>query len=95
MNDAMKQIEAIVKGRVQGVSFRYHTRLTAERLGVVGWVANRRDGTVQVVAQADEETLQKFIDFLHQGSPAAYVDRVNVTWMEPDDTFEQFRVRWL
>lgn len=95
MNDAMKQIEAIVKGRVQGVSFRYYTRLTAERLGAVGWVANRRDGTVQVVAQADEKTLQAFVDFLHEGSPAARVDQVEVTWMEPEDSFTQFRVRWL
>ena len=62
----IKQLEAIVYGRVQGVSFRYYTRLEAQRLGVTGWVANQRNGTVRVVAQGQEAAVSAFIEFLHR-----------------------------
>jgi acylphosphatase len=90
-----KQFEATVHGRVQGVSFRYYTRREAQRLGVMGWVANQRDGSVRVLAQGPEEVLDRFIDFLHHGPPAALVKKVDVTWIEPSETFSQFSIRWL
>ena len=87
------QLTAIVHGYVQGVSFRYYTHRTANRLGVTGWVANQLDGTVKVVAEGDEAILQMLLDFLREGSPAARVQRVDVSWAEAAKAFPNFSVR--
>ena len=89
-----KQLTAIVHGYVQGVSFRYYTHRAANRLGLTGWVANQRNGTVKVVAEGDEAVLQEFLNFLHKGSPAASVARVEETWANADGAFQNFSVRY-
>ncbi len=91
----LKQLTAIVHGTVQGVSFRYYTQRAAIRLGVMGWVANQRDGSVKVVAEADEATLQEFLAFLHQGPPAAHVQRVEAAWAEAISAFPTFSIRFI
>lgn len=88
-----RQLTAIVHGYVQGVSFRYYTQRTASRLGVTGWVANLRDGTVKVVAQGNEAALQAFLTFLYEGSPAAAVQRVEVVWQKVTEPFTTFTIR--
>jgi len=89
-----KRLKATVYGRVQGVSFRYYTRKEAWRLGLVGWVANRQDGTVQVVAEGEEKLLLQLLDYLHRGSPAAAVNRVQAEWESSTDRFREFSVRY-
>ena len=89
------RIHAIVRGRVQGVNFRYYTTRTARRLGLKGWVANRADGTVETVAEGDQSDLEEFKDFLHRGSPAARVEDVEVDWESITGEFDGFRVRYL
>ena len=91
----LKQLSAIVYGTVQGVSFRYYTQRAAVRLGVVGWVANQRDGSVKVVAEAEDATLLEFLTFLHQGPPAACVARVEATWAEATSAFPKFSIRFI
>ncbi len=88
-------LHAVVHGRVQGVNFRYYTLRTAQRLGVTGWVANRRDGTVETVAVGPRGALDEFVAFLHRGSPSAMVKQVDVEWETPTGEFERFRVRYL
>jgi acylphosphatase len=65
-----------VVGRVQGVGFREWTRRTAERLGLVGSVRNRPDGSVEVQACGSEESLIGLEEALPRGPLAARVDRV-------------------
>jgi len=89
------RVHATVYGRVQGVNFRYYTTRTARRLGLAGWVANRRDGTVETIAEGDRSDLEAFTDFLHRGSPAARVEDVDSEWESPTGEFEGFRVRYL
>lgn len=89
------RLEAIVTGLVQGVFFREYTRREAVRLRLVGWVANRPDGAVQVVAEGEEAELRRLVDFLRQGSPAARVERVTTEWAPADGEFTDFRVRYL
>lgn len=84
---------AVVSGRVQGVSFRYYTLQTARQAGVTGWVRNRPDGKVEVTAEGQKDQLEVLLRFLHQGPPAARVERVEVTWQEAVHEFEQFTVR--
>jgi acylphosphatase len=88
-----KRIEAIVHGRVQGVAFRYYTDKQARLLGLCGWVANRPDGTVRVVAEGPEPNLRKFAEWLHQGPPAARVDFVDLNWLDATGEFRDFTIR--
>jgi acylphosphatase len=88
-------MEASVIGQVQGVFFRQFTLREAQRLKLLGWVANRADGTVRVVAEGDENVLRQLLGFLHQGSPAACVDEVAVEWSTATGEFTDFRVRYL
>jgi acylphosphatase len=90
----MREIQARIYGRVQGVSFRYYTRLEAQRLGLTGWAKNEADGTVSVTAVGAEDSLKQFEVFLHRGSPAARVDQVDVSWSETDQTYKQFEIGW-
>lgn len=89
----MKRISATVYGRVQGVAFRAYTLDEATRLGLTGWVANQRDGTVRVEAEGTESALQALVAWLHRGAPAARVDRVEVHWSEGTGEFHSFFVK--
>lgn len=89
------RLHALVSGRVQGVNFRYYTTREASRLGVTGWVANRRDGKVECVAEGPRSKLEQMLDFLHRGSPSAHVTNVEASWKSPTGKFEDFKVRYL
>src|SRR5690606_10626942 len=91
----MKRIQATIQGRVQGVSFRYYTQKEAQRLGLTGWVRNQPDGSVMTVAEGTEGNLHLFVQFLHQGPPAARVSDVALTWQEPSGEFTRFDVSYL
>lgn len=84
--------EYIVIGRVQGVFYRATTKRYANQLGVTGFAQNQADGTVLVVAQADDAVLEAFIDKLRQGSPLSRVDEVRIRQLEQGN-FSQFEVR--
>lgn len=90
----IQRLHAIVDGRVQGVSFRYYTVQRAGELGVVGWVRNRFDGTVEVVAEGFRGQLDKLAAWLHRGSPSAMVTSVDIRWLPATEEFSGFRVRY-
>jgi len=69
----------IIRGRVQGVGFRWFTRETAQRLGVRGWVRNLRDGSVEAEAEAAEAVLHQFIAELRTGLGHARVEAIDAT----------------
>ena len=89
----MRALHAIVRGRVQGVGFRYATLRQSERLGLAGWVANRPDGAVDVYAQGAPDAMTAFVTWLRQGPPMARVDTVDVQEREPDPTLASFVIR--
>lgn len=95
MSEDTARLHAIVYGRVQGVNFRYYTRREAQILGLAGWVANRRDGTVETVAEGERSALEKFLAFLQQGPVSARVDRVQFDWSQDRDEFSNFQVRYV
>lgn len=66
----------LIRGRVQGVGFRWWTRRTAEDLGVLGTVRNEADGSVRVRAMGDPAVLDRFADKLRAGPRFAQVDSV-------------------
>ncbi len=90
----MQRLTAIVKGRVQGVGFRAFTQQEATQLNLVGWVANRWDGTVQIVAEGPDANLEKLVAWLNRGGPpSAYVTGVNLEWDPGTGEFRGFQIR--
>jgi acylphosphatase len=82
----------LVIGRVQGVGYREWTRRTAERIGLVGSVRNRPDGSVEVQAAGSEDALGLFESMLEKGPPLARVERVERVSPEPAMPTTGFRV---
>lgn len=87
------RLEAVVRGRVQGVGFRYHVVREARRLGLAGWVANERDGSLRAVAEGPSDALDRIEDLLRTGPPGSIVDGVSLVRMPATGRFEGFVVR--
>lgn len=66
----------VIRGRVQGVGYRYAMTEVAEALGVTGWVRNRRDGTVEAVAQGDHDLVERLVAWCRRGPVGANVTAV-------------------
>jgi acylphosphatase len=90
----MVRAHVIINGRVQGVFFRYATQEEATRLGVKGWVKNRRDGQVEAVFEGDEPTVETMLKWCHQGPPHAVVNKVDVNWEDYKGEFDKFDIRY-
>jgi acylphosphatase len=80
-----------IRGRVQGVGYRASMAAQARRLGLCGWVRNRRDGSVEAVIAGPAEAVQRLVAWSHMGPPAAVVDRVQAS--AADGRFEGFEQR--
>jgi acylphosphatase len=94
MTEAEKvRIHARVEGRVQGVNFRYFTWENALRLGISGWVRNRWDRSVEVVAEGEREAIGRFLTALRVGPRSARVTQVKVEQGEPTGEFTRFTIR--
>lgn len=91
----MKAVRITVRGLVQGVGFRYTTKMLADELHVRGKVVNLPDGSVCIEAQSDDEaTLRHFIDGVNASpSPAGRVDSMDVTETEPKE-YTRFSVMY-
>jgi acylphosphatase len=74
----MKELEATIYGKVQGVGFRAYTKKQAQKLGLAGWVKNMDDGSVRCVAQGDKEDLDTLIEHLKSGPYFSEVKDVDV-----------------
>lgn len=87
------RLHATVHGRVQGVSFRYFVLDCARRLNLSGWVRNRYDGTVEVMAEGVREKLEILIRDLNRGSSASRVTHVDHQWFDAIGEFPSFKIR--
>jgi acylphosphatase len=74
----MKRVHAVVRGRVQGVGFRASTHEVGRRLGLQGWVRNRMDGTVEVLANGDDAAVDQLVAWLKHGPRGAHVTGLDV-----------------
>lgn len=82
----------IVKGRVQGVFFRYYTHKKALELGVFGSVKNLTDGSVEIKLCGDPSQVESFISWCFKGSPAAKVTEVIVKELEEELEYREFAI---
>ena len=87
------RVVIIVKGLVQGVSFRAYTRRKAVSLGLTGQVRNLVNGNVEVIAEGNREMIVRLIKWLrNEGSPGSQVTAVEVNWSEELENYSSFRV---
>ncbi len=87
-------VHAIVYGRVQGVFFRTFVEEQAQYLDLKGYVRNLPAGDVEVVAEGERERVEKLIEYLKAGPPAAKVKRVVTKWFEYSGKYQRFSVRY-
>ncbi len=87
-------ILAIVRGRVQGVGFRYEARSMARALGLTGWVMNLDDGGVETWAEGPASAVKRYRDWLNQGPPGARVESVDLSEREPRRAWTTFLVEF-
>jgi len=82
-----------VRGRVQGVGYRYACVQQARALGVTGWVRNRMDDSVEAMLQGTPQQLERMCEYMRDEMPCALVEAMDVTPVEPPfprfDGFEQ------
>jgi acylphosphatase len=81
-----------VRGRVQGVGFRWFVEREAHMLGIAGWVRNNADGAVEVFAQGTSEQLASLRSRLQQGPRAARVDNVDESETHLSQDLKTFRI---
>ena len=89
---ARTRLDAIVRGRVQGVGFRVFAMREASYLALDGFVANEMDGSVRVVAEGPQEALDALLERLEEGPPAGFVDRVSTRWEPARGMAPGFRI---
>lgn len=95
MTSSEKAVEGrrfVVRGRVQGVGFRWFVEREARLLGIAGWVRNNHDGSVEVLAQGTRDQLAGLLSRLRQGPPAARVDDVAESEAQFKDGINSFRI---
>lgn len=86
------EIYCIVSGKVQRVGYRDCIETYAKEHGLVGWIKNNPNGTVEVVVQGTPDDLKACIEIMNQGSPLARVDTVSVDWRTPAKLSDEFKV---
>lgn len=84
--------EARVSGRVQGVGFRFSALERARFLGLVGWVRNADDGSVETRFEGSKRACEAFSAWLHRGPPGARVDEVFLHPSAPSGAWFDFTV---
>jgi len=90
----MKSYNISVKGKVQGVWFRKYTQERAIKIGLVGFVMNKNDGSVYIETTGKEEILKGFVNWLKTtGSPLSVVDQVNIEIPKTKHQFTDFEIR--
>ena len=91
--DALR-VRIVVRGRVQGVGFRYAAVAEARRLGLDGWARNTPDGNVEILADGSPAAVGEFIGWCRQGPPMARVSGLQQSEEPRDQPLGEFGVKW-
>lgn len=93
MAEGRVRAHCIFHGRVQGVFFRANCEADAKRRGLVGWVRNLEDGTVEAVFEGPRDVVEEAMRWNRESQPHARVARVEVEWQEVTSGFSGFEIR--
>ncbi len=83
----------IFHGKVQGVFFRANTKKRADELGLMGWVRNLPDGSVEALFIGTREVVEEAIEWCRTSQPHARVDNLDIEWLDNVGGFESFEIR--
>ena len=90
----MERLQAEVRGRVQGVGFRWFVQREARRLGLSGWARNMPDGRrVEVVAEGERDGLDQLVEALRGGPPGSHIEAVDTSLAPATGEFTGFEIR--
>jgi acylphosphatase len=89
----MRRVHVRAHGFVQGVSFRWYARQHAQSLALSGWVRNCPDGTVEAVAEGQDDAVARFVDWMRHGPSMAQVERLDVEEEAPAGESGSFTIR--
>ncbi|MCK9556698.1 MAG: acylphosphatase [Candidatus Cloacimonetes bacterium] len=84
--------EIHVRGRVQGVGYRYHARESALQMGITGYVRNLPDRSVYIVAEADEFLIDSFCEMLRRGNGFSRVEQITKEIMNTENRYHDFEI---
>ena len=91
-NDIKKQAQVQFSGRVQGVGFRYATCQIAKLFKITGYVKNRSDGDVELVAEGQEQELVNFLHAIRSSRQGRYITQEQLQWVIPTVAYKKFGV---
>ncbi len=91
-NPNVKRVKAIVDGIVQGVGYRYNVKHIAIRYKLKGYVKNLDDGRVEIVAEGDEQSLERFLSDITIKREPILVESIDVSYEEPTGEFRAFKI---
>jgi acylphosphatase len=88
----MKRVHLIISGFVQGVGYRSFAKYIARKKHLTGWVINRGDGSVEIVAEGKTTILNEFIQICRKGPDTGNVESVRIEWQQASGEFMDFNV---
>ena len=86
------ELHAILKGKVQGVGFRWTIVDHAEKFNLTGTVQNLKDGSVEIFAQGTQEALEEFVDAVQGDTGHAEIDSFQSEYKNTENTYQGFRI---
>lgn len=88
-----KRLTLNIHGTVQRVGFRYKSSLEAQKLDLMGFVANVPNGQVEIIAEGPENVLKNFLDQCYNGFERFRINNIEISWSRPIGEFSSFVIR--
>lgn len=92
MKIMLKRVKITVKGRVQGVGFRYFVLEKASNLQLKGTTRNMPDGSVETIAEGEDKSIESLCELLKRGPASAEVTNITIDYFSPTGEFSTFRI---
>lgn len=89
-----KHVTLKITGLVHGIGYRYTTKKEAKKRGIVGYVTNLSDGSVELVVEGEEQTLKDFIIWCYNGVGPATVQTIEDTWADSTGKYNDFVIKF-
>lgn len=94
ITEQLVRAHVFIRGQVQGVDIRGHTKRRAQALRLTGWVRDLLDGSVEAVFEGREEAVKQAINWCYRGTPSAKIEDVEINFERPTGDFNRFLITW-